>query len=415
VRTKKKAIFRIAVAATLPTPSLIALHDAVTSADRASRLGQRYEYDLLRAAAAISVFLCHFFGLVGELPREWAEWSNLSGFFQRIGSLGTNALLFLAGFFVARSLSGPEFHYRFYVKRRLAVMGGPYACVIVCATIVSLLAPGLSKFEEDVNPVSYLLRQFLVIPGLFPEAPLLTVAWILPIVISSYLLAPLWHWPVREANVWKRAAYWSSTLVGAVLVFSLLNWDLRGLSVLAGLAGYFLARAIESKVTGATVPLALLLLGLACGVYIALGTAWNWDLPYLGLLTLAMFLVTASVVSTSATKIPGALLPAQSFGQAGYSFYLLHGSVTKVMLVILFPGFGYNLSAPSDLVLALLLCLGAAIVGSQVLYRCVEKPIRENVDANGERRLSEAERQQVIESLQPRGPVRYSRADAEYR
>lgn len=406
------------MAATLPTPSLIALHDAAATADRAARQGRRYEYDLLRAGAALLLFLSHFFGLAGALPEAWQEWVALSVFFQKAGVLAYAAMLFLSGYFIARSMNSTEFYLLPFLKRRLTILLGPYACAIVAATTVSLLAPGLSKFEEGENPVAYLFRQFLLIPGLFPESPMLTVAWLLPIVVTALLVLPLWNWPVRDANVWKKAAFWSASTTGLSLILLLGGWDMQWLVLPAGAASFFLARAIETKVTGAWVPLGLLLAGLGLASYLALSLVWQLDLAPValyGILISAMLLIHTGVLCSSASDIPRVLLPLRSLGESGYSFFLLHGSITKVLLMILFPGFGYNLSSPVDLVIALLLCLGAAIVGSQVLYRAVEKPLRENIDGTGERRLSEAERQQVIESLQPRGQARYSRADAEYR
>jgi peptidoglycan/LPS O-acetylase OafA/YrhL len=406
------------VAATLPTPSLIALHDAAATADRAARQGRRYEYDLIRAGAALLLFLCHFFGLAGALPETWHEWIALSSFFQQAGTLAYGALLFLSGYFIARSMNSAEFYLVPFLKRRFAILLAPYACTLVAATTVSLLAPGLSKFEEGENPVSFLFRQFLLLPGLFPEAPMLTVAWLLPLIAVGLLVLPLWNWPVRDANVWKKAAFWGASTVGIALILLLGGWDMQWIVLPAGTSSFFLARAIETKVTGAWIPLGLLLAGLALGIYLALSIVWQMELPPAALSSLlisALLLIHTGVLCSSATDIPKFLMPLRSLGESGYSFYLLHGSITKVMLMILFPGFGYNLSAPLDLVIALLLCFGASIVGSQVLYRAVEKPLRENIDGNGERRLSEAERQQVIESLQPRGQARYSRADAEYR
>ncbi len=406
------------MAATLPTPSLIALHDAAATADRAARLGRRYEYDLLRAGAVLLLFLSHFFGMVGELPAEWQEWNALSNFFQRSGPTAYAALLFLCGYFVARSMSANEFFLRPYLRRRFAILFGPYACALVAATTVSLLAPGLSKFEEGVNPVAYLIAQLLIAPGLFPEAPMLTVAWVLPWIAMAIVLFPLWNWPVRDANVWKKAAYWGASTVGMALLTLLGGWNTEWLILPAGAASYFLARAIETKVVGVWIPLAMLLAGLGLAVHIALRLAWDADSSAYSLMAwqvLAMLLIQSSVLCSSLTDVPKLLLPLRGLGESGYSFLLLHGSITKVMLMILFPGFGYVLSAPSDLVIALGLCFGAALIGSQVLYRAVEMPLRENLDVTGERKISEAERRQVIESLQPRGQSRYSRADAEYR
>ncbi len=394
------------------------MNDALTRADRISRQGRRSEFDLLRAGAAGLIFLCHFFGLVGELPAEWVEWRTLATFFTSFGSFGTDALLCLCGFFIARSMASSEFRYVPYVKRRLAVLYGPYLCVLGAATVVSLLAPGLSKFEEGENPVFYLVRQLLFVPGLFPETPMLTVAWALVTILTGYLLVPLWHWPVRETSIWKKAAYWTATVVGTGLLAVLFDFELRHLALPGGVAIYHLAKAIESRVLSVWAPIVLLLAGVGLALQFALATAWSWGWSSVTVIAVELtilLLLAAGITASTPTEIPKWLLPLRYMGEAGYSFYLLHGSITKVMLVLLFPGFGFGVAAPVDLALALVLCFGASVVGSQVLYRSVEKPLRENASALGEVVLSAAEQKQIIESLQRPGQARYSREESKYR
>jgi peptidoglycan/LPS O-acetylase OafA/YrhL len=202
------------------------------------------------------------------------------------------------------------------------------------------------------------------------------------------------------------------------LLATLLGVPERHLMLPAGVAGYFVAKAIETKIMGAWTPILLLLSGIGLGLYYALSVAWAWGWPSFGAVamqTAILVLMTAGILSSVPTELPRWLAPVRLLGESGYSFYLLHGSITKVMLVLLFPGFGYQLAAPTDLVVALAVCFGAAVVGSQILYRMVELPLREKASAIGEVVLSAAEQKQVIESLQRPTQARYSREESRYR
>ncbi|GAB4369322.1 MAG: hypothetical protein OHK0021_12360 [Bryobacter sp.] len=406
------------MAVTLPTQSLIGIRDDVQRKDVASRLGRRYEIDLVKAGAAVLLFLFHFFGLLGELPETWVEWGAFRAFSLKIGDFGLHALLFLGGFGLARSLAAPKFEFVRSVQYRLSALYAPYAAVIALATALSIVFPALSKFEEGENPVFTIFQQFLLVPGLFPESPLLSVAYVLTAMVAAAVLCPLWHWPMRDAGVWKGAAYWLATTAGAALLADLAGVPLYYIAVLAGVAGYFVAKAVEAKTVGLVLPLVLFAAALGLGVYLALGLNGNWEFPLIGQFgfeMLTLLLLTAAVVASPETATPALLHPLQFFGMSSYSFYLLHGSVTKVMLLVLFPGFGYQLSAPTDLAIALVVCLGAALVASQILYRAVEAPVRVRFAEDRERVLSEEEKRLLIASLQPPGQARYSREESEYR
>jgi peptidoglycan/LPS O-acetylase OafA/YrhL len=391
------------VAATLPTQSLIGVRDAVERSHVSTQTGRRYEFDLLRAAAVLLVFLFHFFSLLGSLPETWVEWNAFREFVLQIGIYGVDTLLFFTGFFIARSMAATDFGYLDYLKQRLGTIYAPYVSAVLAALAAGFVAPGLSKMEEGQNPAGYFVEQLLLVPGWFPEGPLLSVAWVLPLVVVGFLLTPLWHWPLREAGVWKCAGYWSATVCCGFLLAGLVDVPLRYLVIPAGVAAYFAAKAIESKLVGIWGPLIFLAAGLGTAMYVALGAAWGWDFPVLGMLgyeLLALLLLATAILGSPATAAPRALAPVQFLGASSYSFYLVHGSITKVMLMVLFPGFGYQLGSPLDLAIALGVCLGAAVVGSQILYRLVESPVRFRLTVAPERELSEEEKRLLIASLQ---------------
>ncbi len=406
------------VAASLTTPSLLALHEALSSADRVSRQTRRYEFDLLRALAALTVFTCHFFGLAGALPEAWVEWNAIGHFCLHFGSFGTDALIFISGFFIAKSMGQESYSYRNFLRQKMGIIYGPYIAVLVVATLVSVVAPGLSKFEEGVNPAAYLVHQLLLLPGLFPEAPMLSVSWTLAFIVAGYLACPLWHLPVRYGSVWKKAAYWlvSVLLLGAIA--AQLEMSGRCLLAPAGVAAFYVAKALASKIVGVFLPRVMLAGAAALLILRGYAIVQGWTLDAFTILAIelgALLLLAGSILSSEGREEPTALKPLAGIGRSGYSFYLLHGSITKIVLLLLFPGSGYAISAPSDLVMSFGLAMAAALIGSQILYQLVEKPLRNGLMLTPEVVLSDAEQRQVIESLQPRTPSRYSREDSRYR
>jgi len=87
-------------------------------------------FDILRAVAALLVFLFHYAGFAA-LRTEGSPWiDSLEWMAANLGSTGTNLLLLLSGYFSAHSMASTRFTYRRFVTLRIARIYIPFVTVL---------------------------------------------------------------------------------------------------------------------------------------------------------------------------------------------------------------------------------------------------------------------------------------------
>jgi len=212
--------------------------------------------DVLRANALFLVVASHFSTMLGSNFPEGSTGRMLSDYLAPIGFLGTNTFFLLSAYFFCRSLSGGASWIR-TVGRRMARIYPGFALLAICYVLLAPLAPSVTKIPRDpVDAFFYLLANFLLLPGIFPITPLVTIAWSLSYIVFSYLafgvlyrVLPLTQWsPAKRAVLWTAlavliAAFSQSRLIlfplGALITevrFLRHHSDIR-LCAAAGLAG----------------------------------------------------------------------------------------------------------------------------------------------------------------------------------
>jgi peptidoglycan/LPS O-acetylase OafA/YrhL len=319
--------------------------------------------DVLRGIAALLVLTFHFTGLTGgHLPSD-LSWNQLKPFLLQIGSSGTNLLLLLSGFFVASSMRKPDFTYTAFLRSRMIRLYFPYLFFLLLTQCFWNLFPGFSKPHPDLDDLTYLFQQFLLFPGLFPERPMLTVTWTLSFIFAGYCLLPL------APLLWRRifpsltSALPAWTLCIALLLAANLTWGspiYRTVYIPTGcvLAELLLDNRLQHR--SKYWLLALLLCGLLH--------------PALHLLALAALVaVTLSLGRHPQWPTQNPLLHSLSWiGRRGYSVYLLHGPIAKVLVgltVVLAPTV---FKSSMSLVLLYSLALALTLIASQISYYLLE-------------------------------------------
>jgi peptidoglycan/LPS O-acetylase OafA/YrhL len=129
--------------------------------------------DSVRGTAAVLVYLFHLVGLA-QTFHIWHE-TAVSRFVGMLGPLGTNLLLLLCGFWITVSLRKPTFELGAFLRNRLVRIYVPYLAVVLLSysawALMPQLAPGKGGWGLEST-----LSNLLLIPGLFPDRPALTVA-----------------------------------------------------------------------------------------------------------------------------------------------------------------------------------------------------------------------------------------------
>ncbi len=309
----------------------------------------------------------------------------------RIGSIGTNLLLLLSGYFMAQNLASGRFTYGRFVALRLIRIYVPYLVMLLLAVGFSSLRPRYARAEVAAATVQTLLQQLLLFPGLFPERPVLTVTWTLSYIVAGYLLFPIVGEWLRRAGTERdgRLAVWSGVTVGVFAVaLSTEVPSIRFAYVPAGCLVFEVQAAAWGRgrvwipqtlltLTGMLLVVRILLDGqllgaewprtLARGLYSASGLGL-----VSGLVGLALIVERRYRLSEQSRMVRYAA----GFGRTGYSFYLVHGPVVKLIAMLAFPPMAAAGAPAVAYWGALPLCWAVAAGGALVLYRTVERPSR---------------------------------------
>ncbi len=162
----------------------------------------------LRGFAVFLVFLVHYFTLVepwltqGTAMRIAAELTN-------VGHSGVDLFFVLSGFLIYGTLIAKKRPFIPYFKRRIQRIYPTFLCVFAIYVALSLLMPSESKIPDGLwRGTTYILANLLLLPGLAPIEPVITVAWSLSYEVFYYLITPVaigilvlrqWQPPLRAA------------------------------------------------------------------------------------------------------------------------------------------------------------------------------------------------------------------------
>lgn len=348
-------------------------------------------FDALRAAAATIVFLFHYGGFVTNQAVPGTAGDFLSWLTARLGSTGTNLLLLLSGFFIAHSVASGRFSYPRFVALRLLRIYVPYMAVLGLAVAFAHVATDLSRAEVANASPATVLRQLLLLPGLFPDRPILTVTWTLSYIVAGYLLFPLLGFELRrrQLSLGSRMVVWAG-VTGLVLGCGLfLGAPSPRFAYIPAGCLVFETQTRESwptrwprmmlKLVAGAVLFLLIRILLEAG---PLGSGWP-DVARWGLFTTSGLILASCLVGITllAQRREGlrSLMPLLSliggFGRTGYSFYLIHGPVVKLFTLLVFPLLATHDASAYWLLMPF--CWALAAAAGLILYRTVERPVRQ--------------------------------------
>lgn len=143
--------------------------------------------DSVRGLAALLVFLFHVVGLA-QTFHVWHE-PLVIELVGMLGPLGTNLLLLLCGFWITVSLQKPGFELLPFLRNRLVRIYVPYVAVVLLCYAAWAVMPELAAGKGGWGLEST-LSNLILLPGVFPDRPTLTVAWTLSYVVAAYLTIP---------------------------------------------------------------------------------------------------------------------------------------------------------------------------------------------------------------------------------
>lgn len=145
----------------------------------------------LRGIAVLLVFLVHIqMPLVGRTSN-----ASLSRFLLdsgwRIGHCGVEIFFVLSGYLIYGAVMRRHVPYGKFMKRRAQRIYPAFLAVFVLYILISFAVPTIGKLPPGPGVVGFLVANLLLLPGVFPIEPLVSVAWTLSFEMFFYLLIPL--------------------------------------------------------------------------------------------------------------------------------------------------------------------------------------------------------------------------------
>ncbi|MES2130520.1 MAG: acyltransferase [Pseudomonadota bacterium] len=296
----------------------------------------------LRGLAVFLVFLVHF----TTLARPLLGASAIADAVRAIGNTGVDLFFVLSGYLIYASLMARPQAFLPFMARRVQRIYPAFSVVFALYVGLSLLLPGHGKLPEP--PYFYLLQNFLLLPGMLPIAPMITVAWSLSYELFFYLAIPLLIAVLRlrtDTLGYRRVLALLLVLAGpprfAMFACGMLVHELREApaprsALVPVISGLLLLEGSDERVL---VALAWLLLCRCC-----LGRPHDW---------LARTLSWA---------------PLRWLGNMSYSYYLLHGLALKGAFLLVGEG------GPLLAALLLVPMFAWSLLPSAALYLLVERP-----------------------------------------
>lgn len=327
----------------------------------------------MRGFAVLLVFLTHFCTLVA--PSIGAS-PNLAAFavaVHAVGNTGVDLFFVLSGYLIYKTLIERKQGFFGFMWRRIRRIYPAFIAVFAVYWVLSSVYPGESSIPADA-PLLYVAENLLLLPGLFPIKPLITVAWSLSYEMFFYLCLPvaITTLGLRQRSPAFRIALIAATAIAVAASCAVL--DVTYTRLIMFMAGMLVHEAIASRqvrAPAASVAACMLVLGLAGSL-----------MPVSGHIKTALLFASFYVVCMQCFVRPADGLarafswtPLRLLGNMSYSYYLLHGLTLKALFLLL-----SKLHLPQGHALALFCLLlpvffAITLCTSAGLFLLIEKPL----------------------------------------
>lgn len=291
----------------------------------------------LRGFAVFLVFLVHYVTSMAPWIKKGSSLEEVSLSIHTIGNAGVDLFFVLSGYLIYGSLIARRQGFIPFLRRRVARIYPAFCVVFALYLLLSFTHPAESKIPHGgLAAATYVLENFLLLPGLFRIEPMITVAWSLSYEMFYYLAIPLTISLVRLRDRSARFRVWfflGVAFTGAAC-FIATGGPARLLMFIAGILLYEALRDGLIPTPRSSVALFSLAAGLLATTIPLTGGA--------GILKVLALFGAFFVLCYSCFRQPTSWL-AQAFSQTSlrwlgnmsYSYYLLHGLTLKAIFTVL--------------------------------------------------------------------------------
>ena len=307
----------------------------------------------LRGLAVLLVFLVHF----SDLSSDWLRTvevpipvachlqgasvtSELACRIGNMGNIGVDLFFVLSGFLIYGGLMQRPQGYRSFMARRLRRVYPTYLFVLAVYVALALAMPSQGKLPTSpLAALGAIAANVLLLPGIVPVAPIITVSWTLSFEMFFYLTVP---GLIRVGRLRDRTSAWRSKLfVGLALFCTFVVGGLSGAHPRLSMffAGMLLWEWVTTRSEAATATpegrRRLDALGLAALVVAVVAPMFLLSDLLAGFPRLVVLFVGWPVLCAACFCVDGrarhlfSTTPLRWLGNMSYSYYLIHSLVLQ--------------------------------------------------------------------------------------
>jgi exopolysaccharide production protein ExoZ len=331
----------------------------------------------VRGLAVLLVFFVHFDAIFKRYLVDGSPGAKVSWFLGLVGNSGVDVFFVLSGYLIYGVVIRRAVSYRAFVARRAVRIYPAFLCVLAIYLALLWLASAESRMPGGwaANGL-YVLANVMLLPGLLPITPIITVAWSLSYEFFFYVSIPLLVTALGLRSS-ARAGRVTWCLVATAAGFlAALAFGTHHVRLVMFVAGILLYEALASPVTLLKRRAEWIVIGAFALAVAAQGAeAEGWKVAqvlalYLGTLWLLLHVIGGDGPSSVIFR----WTPLRWLGNMSYSYYLVHGlalNVLGALVRFVVPGGHGGLWVWGILLpLSLLVTLSA----STLLFAFVEKP-----------------------------------------
>jgi peptidoglycan/LPS O-acetylase OafA/YrhL len=264
----------------------------------------------------------------------------------------------------------------------------PYLFVLGASLVFWALVPSAAKDHPGQSDLEYILYNLILIPEVFPSRPVLTVTWTLSYIYAGYCFLPLLalaqrRWAPRLSQI----MFWTMVVAAIFGIFLLTNRPMPRVAYIP--AGCLLATWIANRsrlllnrtqvaiLLASTALLLTLRYQLHTNEFLLRELGRGRTVVFVSLGVLSMMLLTWVSISTEHKRqdwfqmaAPRALAV---IGKRGYSIYLWHGPVSKILIGVCNILWPWVLLQVWGYTAMLVVCLVATLAVAEYSFRYIER------------------------------------------
>lgn len=331
----------------------------------------------MRGFAVLLVFLVHYVTLIGPRITKGTQLDSIATMIHTLGNAGVDLFFVLSGYLIYGSVIARPQRFMPFIRRRIARIYPTFCVVFLLYLVLSFAFPAQSKIPVHAwAALTYLLQNFLLLPGLLPIEPMITVAWSLSYEMFYYLVIPLtvavFHLRMRSA-AWRT---WFFVAIGAAICAYgvVAGGPVRLVLFIAGILLHEARQKSTIPTPRSSFAFAMLVAGLLATTMPFTGSAAH-------ALKLIVLCWTFFVVCYACFSAPRDWLaqgfswtPLRWLGNMSYSYYLVHGLALKLGFMVLLAKVPQVQHEALFFVVMMPLMLAVTLVPAAILFVLIERP-----------------------------------------